>query len=365
MNKYILNFNFNIMKTNKTKLIIMASAMIFAGLFTSCGDDDSVVIPVDFTELSSAITEAATLITSTNEGTAEGNYQRGSQDVLQIAIDAAQAIVTDGTATQEQVDNAVVAINLAIADYGTKIIEAIDPTNLSAHWTFDEGTGTSVADFSGNGLTGTFMTGHADMGGAGLGGGEPAWAADRYGNANKAIAFDKGAWIEVPYNAAINPSEITISVWVKANIISGNNRFLGLHSWNGYKFQLQDTPKSFFTAATVDDGIYDRDTDPILDVDTWYNLAVTFGGGKMTFYINGEQGTEWDTPGALAPVTGHNLAIGVGSSQYADVDTNYDVDKIIPVAWGGFFNGTMDELRIYKTVLSASQIATIYEVEKP
>lgn len=354
-----------IMKKNKTKLIIMASAILFAALFASCGDDDPIVIPVDFTALSASITTATTLIASTSEGTAEGNYQRGSQDILQNAINAAQAIVTAGTATQEQVDNAVVAIDLAVADYEAKIITAIDPANLSGHWTFDEGTGTSVTDYSGNGLTGTFMTGHADMGGEGLGGGEPAWATDRYGNENKAIAFDKGAWIEVPYNAAINPSEITISVWVKANTIFGNNRFLGLHSWNGYKFQLQDTPKSFFTAATVADGIYDRDTDPILAVDTWYNLAVTFGGGKMTFYINGEQGTQWDTPGTMAPVTGHNLAIGVGSSNYADVDTNYDADKIIPVAWGGFFNGTIDELRIYKSVLTAAQIATIYEVEKP
>jgi hypothetical protein len=354
------------MKTNKSKLIIMASAMIFSGLFMSCGgDDDPVVIPVNFTELSTSIAEAATLIATTSEGTAEGNYQRGSQAVLQTAIDASQAIVTEGTATQVQVDNAVVAIDLAIEAYQAKIIEAIDPANLSAHWTFDEGTGTTIADFSGNGLSGTFKTGHADMGGVGLGGGFPEWATDRYGNANKAVAFDKGAWIEVPYNAGINPSEITISVWVKANGISANNRFLGLHSWNGYKFQMQDTPKSFFTAATVADGIYDRDTDPVLAADTWYNLVVTFGGGKMTFYVNGEQGTQHDTPGAMAPVVGHNLAIGVGSSKYADVDTNYDVDKIIPVAWGGFFNGTMDELRIYKKVLTASQIATIYEVEKP
>ncbi len=343
----------------KMKQLVWLLAITAPIIFTACSEDDDAVV-IDKAALTAKITEATDLLAASEEGTATGQFQSGSKAILSGAVELAQQVADSEVITQVQVDNSVTTLDQAITTFKGSAIVPIAPDDLSAHWTFDDGSGTTVTDYSGNSLDGTFMTGHSQFGG-----GDPAWATDRYGNANKAVSFNEGAWIEVPYNAAINPSEITIALWVNTKDTRANNRFMGLHSWNGYKFQLQDAPKSFFTAATVDDGIYDRDTEPVLSTDTWYHLAVTFGGGKMTFYVNGIKGTEHDTPGAMAPVANHNLAIGVGSSKYADVDTNYDNDQIIPAAWGGYFNGTLDDLRIYSAVLSGSQIKSIYDVEKP
>lgn len=336
-------------------LLVAISSMV---VLSSCKEDPAPVV-VDFSALDAKITEAETLISTTEEGTAAGQYSRGSQAVLQTAIDAAKIVADDTESTQTAVDNTVIALQAAIDVYNGSIIEAIDPDNLVGHWTFDEGDGTTVADYSGNGFDGTFKTGHASFGG-----GTPAWGTDRYGNANHALSVNEGAFVEVPYNASLNPATITISVWVNAAEILENNRFLGLHSWNGYKFQLQSANKSFFTINSSD-GIYDNDTDPALNVEEWYHLAVTFGDGEMVFYIDGTETNRVVRTGTAMPVTGHNLAIGVGSSQYADTDTNYDVDKIIPAAWGGYFHGLIDELRIYKTVLTPTQIESIYNLEKP
>ncbi len=192
----------------------------------------------------------------------------------------------------------------------------------------------------------------------------PTWTTDRYGNDGGALAFDLGAFVKIPYNTALNPETMSISVWVNTTEIAGNNRFMGLHSWVGYKFQLQDANKSFFTIATAE-AIYDKDTDPPLEIETWYNLAVTFGGGYMKFYINGTETKVWDdTPGTALANTGNDLVFGRGSDVYAADDSNYDNDKIIPLSWGGYFRGALDEIRIYNSVLTAAQVQSIYDLEK-
>jgi hypothetical protein len=332
-------------------------------IVSSCSEDSPPPIVVDFTVLNASITEADNLVATTDEGLGEGQFIPGSQETLQASIDLAEAVSANAASTQTVVDNANTSLQAAIDVYEASVIVPIDPTNLVGHWQFNEGTGTTVADFSGNSFDGTFKTGRTEWGA-----GTPVWGTDRYGNANSALTFDEGAWVEVPYNAALNPSAITISVWVNAAEVLENNRFLGLHSWNGYKFQLQSSNNSFFTMASYNDfgGAFDRATDPALVINEWYHLAVTFEKGEMVFYIDGTEQARWDdTPGSPDIVAGHNLAIGVGSSKYADTDANYEIDKIIPVAWGGYFHGSLDELRIYKAVLSPTQIMSIYTLENP
>ena len=360
------------LKTNYAKLLAVLFLVISIAFVPACGDDDDDPVPVDKTALSAKITEAENLIATTEEGTANGQYTIGSQDVLQDVIDLAKVVELNPLATQIEVDNSVIALDAAITVYEAAEISPIAPDALIGHWAFDDGTGTTVTDYSDNGFDGTFKTGHADFGA-----GDPSWAIDRYGNAGKAIQFDEGAFVEVPYNTALNPTQITIALWVKADENRENNRFLGLHSWNGYKFQLQSADKPFFSAATlnttpgVDDVIYDRDTDPGLTIGTWYHLAVTFGGGEMVFYVNGvETITHTAVTGNLVTVTGHNLTFGVSTSKFVATGDNYSTVghadyHVIPIGWGGYFHGVLDEVRMYNTVLTATQIASIHTLEKP
>ncbi len=359
------------LKTIHGKLLAVLFLAISIAFVPACSDDDD-DDPVDKTALSAKITEAENLIATTEEGTANGQYAIGSQATLQAVIDLAKVVELNPLATQIEVDNSVTALEAAITVYEAAEISPIAPDALIGHWAFDDGTGTTVKDYSDNGFDGTFKTGHATFGA-----GDPSWATDRYGNTGKAIQFDEGAFVEVPYNTALNPTQITIALWVYADEIRESNRFLGLHSWNGYKFQLQSANKSFFTAATlnttagVDDNIYNQDTDPALDIDTWYHLAVTFGGGEMIFYINGVKTKTWpEQTGNLVTVTGHNLTFGVSTNKFADTDANYGTVghadyHVIPIGWGGYFHGILDEVRMYNTVLTATQIASIHTLEKP
>jgi hypothetical protein len=327
---------------------------------TACDDDDDEgPVGADKTELQAKIQEAEDLVASTEEGTAEGQYMPGSKSALQETIDVVTEVYNDEDATQAQVNNAVVALDQAINEYQGSIVEAIAPEALVGHWTFDEGEGTTLNDFSGNEHHGTLMSGEDTWGG-----GLPEWTTDRYGNEGQALFFNEGAYVSIPSNPAFSPQNISIALWINAAEVLENNRFIGLHSWNGYKFQLQSVNKSFFTINTTD-GIYDRDSDPELDTDTWYHLAVTFGNGEMIFYVNGTETQLWDNTPGTAVSSDNDLVFGRGSDEYAADESNYENDLIIPLAWGGYFHGAMDEVRIYNTVLSAAQVQSIYTLEMP
>jgi hypothetical protein len=349
----------NFLKSRVLILMVLLSGLL---MLQSCGGSDDGPDPVNTTNLQGAISETTNIVSAAVEGTAAGQYVYGSKAKLQTAIDLAKEVLASSTSTQIAIDNTVIALQQAMTVFASSAITPIDPTNLVGQWTFDDGAGTTVADFSGRNYTGTFGSV------AGFGGGTPTWATDRYGNANKAIAFNEGAKITVPFNTALNPSLMSISVWIRADEVLESNRFLGLHSWNSYKFQLQGANKAFFTAHTTET-ISDHDTDPPLDLDTWYHLTVTIGDGNMVFYINGVQTATWEVPGTMATTeAGNDIVFGVGSSQYADTADNYGdgagQDHIIPLAWGGYFHGAMDEVRIYKSILSASQVQSIYDTEK-
>ncbi|HYG01488.1 MAG TPA: LamG-like jellyroll fold domain-containing protein [Chryseosolibacter sp.] len=359
-------------------LIFRKPIVLILGLFlsvgiviTSCSDDDDNPTPVDFTALEDAIDDATERLAATEEGINDGQFSAAARTALQTAITSAQEVVDDETSTQTDVANAVVALTQAVETYNAAEIAPVAVEALVAHWSFDEGTGTVAGDNSENGFDGTLKTGHIDWGG-----GFPAWSEDRHGDDGKALHFDEGANIEIPYSTALNPSQMSIALWVNADEINENNRFLGLHSWVGYKFQLQSTNRPFFTVHNDEDGYYDRDAEVELPINEWHHIAVTFGGGNTIFYIDGVAVKTWDnTPGEAMSIADdpYNLVIGQDfpTDMYSEGDgTGFDDPnspnyRIIPLAWGGYFRGLLDEVRIYNTVLTASQIETVYNREKP
>ena len=360
-----------------TKMINMKAsllALLFGGLFliASCSSDDDpapVVPTVDTAALVALNASTKILLDNAVEGSAEGQYIIGSKAPLQEVLDASVALVANPAATQSQINAMTVNLTAAVAKFKTQLVTPIDPANLVGQWTFDEGTGTSVKDYSTTGANGTFGSAVAGLGGPDAGStgtALPTWTTDRYGKANKALAFNNGAKIMLPENAKLNPAKMTISLWVNAAEKKDSNRFMGINSWMGYKFQLQGDNKPFFTGNTTE-GIFDRDdAEGILELNKWYNITVSFGDGHTIFYINGVKVKDWDnTPGTLKPVAGQSLAFGVDASIYAETIALADANGQIFKEWGGFFHGSLDDIRIYKSVLTDAQVKSIYDVEKP
>jgi hypothetical protein len=361
-----------IMKTKKVKLILSAAIVLLsAWAISSCSKKQDAAPVIVKTDLVAALTVANTLVGAAVEGTAAGQYTVGSKAAFQAAITAAQSVVSNTAATQSDVTNAIASLASATAAFNAAIIAEVDPANLIAYYKFDEGTGTSIADASGNTHVGTLTAGHPS-----LGGGIPTWSPDRKNGAAKALHFTKGGHIEVPTNAAFSPTEITVSMWVNldslntsdcsafggrcANGVFKDNYMVSQNSYSGYKFQTQDDKYPFFTAkaSAAPDVYIDRASTTNLTLKKWFQVAVTFKAGEMTFFINGVQiNQKTDFTGGFITLTDRfDFVIGQELPN-AKVDPN--ITWVLP-----HFEGFMDEVRIYKKVLTATQITTIYNQEK-
>jgi hypothetical protein len=373
------------MKTKQVKVLVgLFLVVLTAWALNSCSKSDTA--PPDKTSLKAAIASAQNLLTTTVEGTAAGQYIRGSQATLQASLTAAQAVVDNTASTKDQITAATAQLAAAVTAYQAAAIVPIDPTNLVGQWTFNEITaaavGATVKDYSGNSHDGTIKKGNDYWGaipppGAAGSGGVPALAADRYGDAGKALHFDHGANVEIPYTTALNPPAMTLSLWAKPDVnspIVNNQYFIAMNRWNGYKFNFQDTPRAFFT-ATYDDPSVPVTNHCCLDRDqnvgtapqgAWHHYVVTFGPGHEIFYIDGVLVYDWTNIPTQAKISQLQSPVNLVFGQDLP-STGYSTNSSDPnyLNWGGYYIGTLDEVRLYKSVLSATQVTSIYNQEKP
>jgi hypothetical protein len=347
--------------------LIMALTLFLGIMATSCSknETDPVTPAADKAALQVAVNSATALHDNTVEGTKPGQYEVGFKAALKTALDAAKLVLANPTATQAQVNNAVAQLNAAIAAYQSHLINEIAAANLSGYWKMNGNTN----DSSGKGNNGVATAGHAYYGGGTL-----ALTADRFGRANSAYKFDKGANINVPYSNTLNPQQMTISLWCKKSpgtrtINTDTYTMVAMNRWNGYKFQLQGGNLTFLTVkaskgSAVGDTVYhDRDNAGVaLTNEVWYHVATTYKSGVMSFYINGDLVKEWtNTPGtAVQLLTPIDFVIGqdLPTSKYQTVDGDFQV------AWGGFWTGDLDDVMFYNIALDAPQVRSIYNNQK-
>jgi len=335
-------------------------------LYTSCSKSttNNNPPPTDKSALQKAVDSAQFYYSQTVEGTKPGEYTVGAKAPLKTALDAANAILNDPTSTQTTLTNAAANLTGATATYKGTYITQIAPANLIAYWKMNG----NANDSSGNGHNGTVTQGHAFFGA-----GTPSLTADRFGRSGMAYHFDKGGNIEVPYAQSLNPTQMSISLWVRQDtagrkINPANCYMVAMNRWNGFKFQTQPflpfyTVKVFeSTPAPGDTTIYDRDDagTAIVPGTIWYHLVATFKAGVEDFYINGSLVKEWtNTPGTpISLVNPINLVIGsdLPTNKYQTVDAsgNFLVD------YGGFWTGDMDDVMFYNVALTGPQVQSIF-----
>jgi len=298
---------------------------------------------------------------NTVEGNKPGDYSIGARVSLKAALDLA-AQVKSGSFTQEEVNNAYNKLVLAGQQFSTKLIQEVSVQYLVAHWKFNG----NALDSSGHGHDGALKTGYVGSSAATAvdGGTLPQLTADRFGRANMAFSFNNGSLIDVPYASELNPPAFTISLWVDMTANTNGSYMISMNRWNGYKFNLNGTAVPFLTVA-VPSAIYDRDAGAVnVGANTWTHVAVSYTDGTMKFYVNGELKKTWtNTPGAaLTLASPVDLSIGNElPKQYYNLTDNSNPYYF----WGAsYFIGSMDDIRMYNTVLTDGEINSIYVIEK-
>jgi len=198
-------------------------------------------------------------------------------------------------------------------------IPITDP-NLVAWWTLDEGTGTVALDWSGHGNHGTFTN-------------DPKWVNGYDGGA---LQFD-GSDDSVIYRLEAEETwpAYTVSVWAKAGSLwQSNNSCV----FANHMIYATDTPSFQFSFDAVNNYQYHGSVDQIIGPVTtaWVHLAATCDGPTTNLYYNGDLAASVST-GAINPVF-TKFAIGINRAE------------------DNWFEGAIDNLRIYDKVLTADEI---------
>jgi hypothetical protein len=204
---------------------------------------------------------------------------------------------------------------------------------LVAHWTLDEGSGNTAYDISGNGLDGTLQ-------------GDPQWVVGKIGGA---LEFDgNGDYIDCGNDPIFDITEqITLTVWVNANDManSQNNMWLGKGD-NAYAIKHQ-------TGNYLEFFVYDgswHSTQYTTNLESlngeWHHMAGTFDGTELKFYLDGQLEITLAFEGTIGTAA-HPVTIGENSQ-----------------ATGRFFDGMLDDLRIYNHTLTELEILGVMEGSK-
>ena len=134
-----------------------------------------------------------------------------------------------------------------------------------------------------------------------------------------------------------NLNAITIEAWVWRNNTSRGETIVGNGWTESYWLGFSPTGKLRFIGHGGD--IVDSNT--TVTAGRWTHVAVTYNGSVRNFYINGVlDKTTSELPGAIDPNPSDPLGIG------------YDPDPFT----GNYFDGTLDEVRIWKTARSQADI---------
>jgi hypothetical protein len=195
---------------------------------------------------------------------------------------------------------------------------------LVAAFGFDEGSGTSAVDVSGNGNDGT-------VSGAGR-------VAGKFGGA---LSFDGvDDIVVVPDAAALDlTSGMTIEAWVRPTQASGWRTVALKETAGGLAYGLYAHDSAVGPGAYVNVGALDENaTVPTaLTLGAWTHVAATYDGAALKVYVNGALAATHALSGSLVQ---SGRPLGIGGNR----------------VWGEYFAGAIDEVRIYDRALSAAQI---------
>ncbi len=213
--------------------------------------------------------------------------------------------------------------------------------NLIAYYPFDN----NVKDISGNNNNGIIY-------------GDIKPAIDRFGNYCGALFFNGvNGYIEVPNSKSLTSisNKISVTCWLKLEknqthpldkwltLICKGQEIIETNNNPQYRVQIFQSDKqstiSVNTAFTEFDNNFN---DHIIEYGKWYFYALVYDGNSIKTYFNGNKIWEYAYNGTF---NNNNMPLNIG--------------RDIPGALE-FFCGSLDDLRIYNSGLSESEIIKLY-----
>ncbi|MGH3631275.1 MAG: LamG-like jellyroll fold domain-containing protein, partial [Sciscionella sp.] len=206
-------------------------------------------------------------------------------------------------------------------------------TSLVAWLTFDDGT---AADNSGHGNNGVLVNGATIVNDPDRGKVLSLNGVNQYVDLGNAVSLDLSSG-----------GQATITAWVKVADTHSHNSIVTKGEWkDAYSLLIKgDTTPPNLLWTGNDTSVFSSDPVP---TGVWTHVAVTINGALTTFYINGQlDGATNQNRGNPIDNTGTDVCIG--REQYSG--------SLPAGRW--FFNGELDDVRIYNAALTESEIQKV------
>lgn len=217
---------------------------------------------------------------------------------------------------------------------------------LVAHWKLDDAAGSTAADSAGSN-DGTLIDG-------------PLWAS---GKIDGALDFDGvDDYVNIPNDILPSNIQYTMTGWISPRgensdnswddqcIIDLRGQYQTCVYWQESDFSGNPSSIAFYNVNSSTVGVASSDNSA--PVNTWTHFAASFDGTTMQLYINGQlAGFAASEP--PVPISASYWSSKIGKD-YQSPDRNSIYDRL-------WFNGKIDDVRVYNKDLSAEEIQQLYD----
>lgn len=206
-------------------------------------------------------------------------------------------------------------------------------TSLRACLHFDESSGATAADATGNGWTGALVNG-------------PLWTAGKSGNA--VDLHGTNDYVSLPSGVVSALGSFTVAAWVNLDAATQSSRIFDFGTGtNAYMYLTPNSSEGTVRFAISAGGTSAEQVisgTAALPEGAWTHVAVALSGTVGILYVNGEE------VGRNSAMTLRPFSLGTTTQNWIG-RSQFSADP--------FLDGRVDDFRIYAGALTSSQIASV------
>ena len=229
--------------------------------------------------------------------------------------------------------------NRALSNSEIQDLATAPNTNvLAGYWPLDTGSGSNIIDGSSYGNDGSI-----------LGSGTATWVQ---GIHNNAVRLDGFTYISVPDDASLDFTDgITMAAWIKPEEYRKQQIMRKKNGSTGYEITLSNNSNNTISVRLNGNNAYRIYSTSVYPINgDWMHIAATYDNSStpvLKLYINAVE--ENSTTNVPASIGTNSDPLGIGADDDGD-------DK---------FKGTLDDVQIYNTALSQTQIEQLMNSPLP